>query len=177
MSARLILFSGKPGTGKTTLARGLAGVLDATYLRIDSIEVALRGIDRSEGRAGGYLSAMAVARDNLALGRWVIADAVNPDGWSRTRWEGIAHQTGAVLCPVMVQCDDPTVHRMRVEARLPDMPGQTVPDWATVQARHVAPWHRPTVAVNTARLDADIAMRMILAGLESLPDVLKLSSP
>ena len=42
-SARLIIFGGLPGTGKTTLARKLANDLGATYLRIDTIERALRG--------------------------------------------------------------------------------------------------------------------------------------
>gem|GEM_PF-3461273 len=39
----LIVFGGLPGTGKTTLARELARLLSATYLRIDSIEQAIIG--------------------------------------------------------------------------------------------------------------------------------------
>jgi predicted kinase len=38
----LIVFSGLPGVGKTTIARELACSLAAVYLRIDSIEQALR---------------------------------------------------------------------------------------------------------------------------------------
>ncbi len=38
----LIIFSGLPGTGKTTIARSLAHKLAAVYLRIDSLEQALR---------------------------------------------------------------------------------------------------------------------------------------
>jgi predicted kinase len=36
----LIVLAGKPGTGKTTLARGLASTLHAVYLRVDAIETA-----------------------------------------------------------------------------------------------------------------------------------------
>ena len=38
----LVVFGGLPGTGKTTLARAVASLLDATFLRVDSVEVALQ---------------------------------------------------------------------------------------------------------------------------------------
>jgi predicted kinase len=41
----LVVFGGLPGTGKTTRARGLAQRLKATYIRIDTVEQALRGVD------------------------------------------------------------------------------------------------------------------------------------
>ena len=37
----LIVFSGLPGSGKTSLAQGLARALEAHHVRIDSIEEAL----------------------------------------------------------------------------------------------------------------------------------------
>jgi predicted kinase len=36
------VFSGLPGTGKTTISRDLAASLNAVYLRIDTIEQAIR---------------------------------------------------------------------------------------------------------------------------------------
>ena len=38
----LIVFSGLPGTGKTTIASDLATKTSAVYLRIDTIEQAIR---------------------------------------------------------------------------------------------------------------------------------------
>ncbi len=38
----LIVFSGLPGTGKTTIANDLAATTGAVYLRIDTIEQAIR---------------------------------------------------------------------------------------------------------------------------------------
>ncbi len=38
----LIVFSGLPGTGKTTIANDLAAMTSAVYLRIDTIEQAIR---------------------------------------------------------------------------------------------------------------------------------------
>ena len=69
----LIVMSGLPGAGKTVISRALAEATGAIHLRIDSIEQALRnhGI-QVEGE--GYAVAHAVAADNLALGRTVIAD-------------------------------------------------------------------------------------------------------
>ncbi|MEM9140730.1 MAG: AAA family ATPase [Pseudomonadota bacterium] len=92
----LIVVCGLPGVGKTTLARLVAARTGAAYLRIDSIEAALRA-DRHTDLAGpeGYLAAGAIARDQLALGRLVIADAVNDDAWCHNHWESLAQRAGA----------------------------------------------------------------------------------
>lgn len=43
----LIIFSGLPGSGKSTIARALAQRLGAVYLRIDTIEQAIRDAERT----------------------------------------------------------------------------------------------------------------------------------
>jgi predicted kinase len=48
----LIVFGGLPGTGKTTLARAFAQRRRATYLRIDTIEQALRSSEMLAGDVG-----------------------------------------------------------------------------------------------------------------------------
>ena len=63
----LIVLSGLPGTGKTTIARRLASELSAVYLRIDSIEQAIISTGRPV-EAEGYLVGYSVAEDNLRLG-------------------------------------------------------------------------------------------------------------
>lgn len=40
--ARLIVLSGLPGAGKSTIARALAEAIGAAWLRIDTIEMAIR---------------------------------------------------------------------------------------------------------------------------------------
>jgi predicted kinase len=66
----LIVFSGLPGTGKTTLAQALARTLNAGYVRIDTIEDALLadGGDVLVASGAGYGVAYAMAEDNLRLG-------------------------------------------------------------------------------------------------------------
>ena len=74
----LIILSGLPGVGKTTIARGLANALGAVHVRIDSMEQALRNMGVNV-TGEGYAVGQAVSEDNLRLGRIVIADCVNPD--------------------------------------------------------------------------------------------------
>ena len=59
------VFSGLPGTGKTTLARALARNLSADYVRVDTIEGALvsDGDESLVALGAGYRVADAIAGD------------------------------------------------------------------------------------------------------------------
>ncbi|WP_230851520.1 AAA family ATPase, partial [Pseudomonas savastanoi] len=66
----LIVFSGLPGTGKTTIAKDLAATTGAVYLRIDAIEQAIRSsgaLAQDVGRSG-YMVANELALSNLCIG-------------------------------------------------------------------------------------------------------------
>ena len=85
----LIVLSGLPGVGKTTIARELAAAMGAVHVRIDSIEHALRNAGwKVEGE--GYAVAYAVTEDNLRVGRSVVADCVNPWPLTRNEWQAVA---------------------------------------------------------------------------------------
>ena len=62
----LIIFGGLPGTGKTAIAQQLARELGAVYLRIDSMEQAIRdsGVISKSLDDAGYRVGYAVAEDN-----------------------------------------------------------------------------------------------------------------
>jgi predicted kinase len=101
----LVVLSGLPGVGKTTIARELAAAMRAVYVRIDSIEQALRNAGWSV-RAEGYNVAYAVAEDNLRLGSNVVADCVNPWPLTRSEWLSVATRAGICAVNVEVVCSD-----------------------------------------------------------------------
>jgi predicted kinase len=113
----LIVFGGLPGTGKTTISRDLAASLNAVYLRIDTIEQAIRsspGVNQTINEEG-YRVAYAVAEDNLRLGRTVISDSVNPVQANRDAWMEVGRRTNSSFLEVEVVCSDADSHRRRVE--------------------------------------------------------------
>ncbi len=137
----LVVFAGLPGSGKSVLARGVAGAIGATYLRIDTIESAIvSALMPYRDNPVGYVVAERVAADQLADGRDVVADAVNGVAAARTGWVALAARTGAALQFVEVRCSDVAEHRRRVQGREPEMPGQGVPTWAQVRRRRYEPW-------------------------------------
>ncbi len=158
----LIVLSGLPGTGKTTIARELASELAAVYLRIDSIEQAIRSGERPvEGE--GYRVACAVAEDNLRLGRTVIADCVNPWPLTRGEWRAVAERTGAQTIDVEIVCSDALEHRRRVETRVADITGHRLPTWQEVVERDYRPWDSERIVIDTAALSVEESVRTILA--------------
>src|SRR5262245_65063000 len=112
----LVVLSGLPGVGKTTIARELAVALDAVFIRVDTIEQALRNAGaKVEGE--GYGVAYAICEDNLRLGRTVVADCVNPWPLTRTNWHAVADRAGVRVVDIEIVCSDTSEHRHRVESR------------------------------------------------------------
>jgi predicted kinase len=146
----LIIFGGLPATGKTTIAKDLARQLGATYLRIDTIEQAIRDSTTVTISDEGYRVAYAVAEDNLRLGRTVVSDSVNPVQLSRDAWLGVARRSHARAAEVEILCTDLQLHRHRVETRTPDVPGLKLPGWEEVVSREYDPWKREHIVIDTA---------------------------
>lgn len=158
----LIVLSGLPGTGKTTIGRKLAIELAAVYLRIDSIEQSMRAAGWPvEGE--GYRVAYAVAEDNLRLGRMVVADCVNPWPLTRSEWRAVADRTGVPALDVETVCSDAGEHRRRVETRATDITGHRLPTWQEVVERDYRPWDVERMVIDTARLSVEQSVRAILA--------------
>ena len=147
----LIIFGGLPGTGKTAIAQQLARELGAVYLRIDSMEQAIRdsGVISKPLDDAGYRVGYAVAEDNLLLGRTVVADSVNPLRLTRDAWINVADRTRAKAIEVEVTCSDPVQHRRRVEKRITDLHGLRLPTWQEVVSREYQPWEREHIVLDT----------------------------
>jgi predicted kinase len=160
----LIVLSGLPGVGKTTIARELARSLAAVHVRVDSIEQALRTAGFVVA-GEGYAAAQAVAADNLRVGRTVVADCVNPWPLTRNEWHAVAVQAGLPVLEVEVVCSDEHEHRRRVESRVADIPGHRVPTWPEVVERDYCAWDRPRLVVDTGRQTVHDSVRTILSAL------------
>ncbi|TIX92542.1 AAA family ATPase [Rhizobium sp. P44RR-XXIV] len=148
----LVIFGGLPGSGKTTIARALAKRLGATYVRLDTIEQALRnsGVLRDEVGPAGYMVAYGIAGDNLKLGNTVIADCVNPISITREAWSQVAQRAAVSAIQVEVICSDKVEHRRRVETRQTDIEGHVNPTWNEVVTLSYDNWGPGPVVVDTA---------------------------
>lgn len=159
----LVIFSGLPGVGKTSMARQLARQIGAAHLRIDSIEQAIRGSATGNQPLDdvGYRVAYAVAEDNLRIGRTVVADSVNPLRLTRDAWVNVASRAGVRAVEIEITCSVPEEHQRRVEARTADIGGMTMPTWADVVAREYQPWNRDHLVIDSANRTIDENVRLI----------------
>ena len=111
MTGRILLLSGLPGSGKTTLARALCLDGRAVHLRVDTIEQAIcdsvLGVTSAED--AGYRAAAAQAVELTAAGHDVVCDAVNADARGRALWPA-----PDLIIEVAVP---PTLRAARIEAR------------------------------------------------------------
>ncbi|GAB2467703.1 AAA family ATPase [Streptosporangium sandarakinum] len=134
----LIVMSGLPGAGKSSIAQALGRLLPAPVLSVDPVEAAMwrAGIDRGQPTGlAAYVVVEALASDVLALGQTVIVDAVNDAQEARQQWRGLARRRSAALRYIEVTCSDHALHRRRLEGRRRDIDGFTEPTWASVEAR------------------------------------------
>jgi predicted kinase len=159
----LIVFSGLPGTGKTTIAKGLVDTIGAVYLRIDAIEQAIRnsGALAQDVGLSGYMVANELALSNLNLGRTVIVDCVNPVIESRMALSEVASRAGVRLMNIEVICSDKKEHQRRVETRLGDIPGLTPPTWQSVLDHEYEAWAEAPFCIDTALTSPVQAVSMV----------------
>src|SRR5215212_4100599 len=132
MQTKLIIFSGLPGTGKSTLASRLARELQLPLLCIDDVigEVpAGAGIPFWDSKVAILLRLVEVQLD---LGLSVVVDSVfmNMD---RNHAQELARQYDAHFYPNYVFVSDDEVWKQRVNKRYAEMQGKDVATWERIQ--------------------------------------------
>jgi predicted kinase len=163
----LIVFAGLPGTGKSSIACEVAKATGAVWLRIDSIEQAIRqsGVAPGPIDDAGYRAAYAVAEDNLLLGRDVVGDSVNPCLLTRNAWREVGLRTGARIIEVETICTDLGEHRRRIETRDAEVPGLVLPDWQAAVSRDYEPWDRDRLTIDTAGCSIEDCTKLVCAAM------------
>ena len=148
--ATLYIFSGLPGTGKSTLAALLSKHLGTSYLRVDTIEQSLKDICGLEVYAEGYQIAYRLASDNLIQGLNVVGDSCNSVPESRVEWEQTDINSGAQYVNIEISCSNKIEHKIRVENRDSPVKGLALPSWESVKAREYHPWDSEIISIDTA---------------------------
>lgn len=162
----LIIFSGLPGTGKTTISKEIAKQLKAVYLRVDTIEQTLKNFTADLIGPEGYLISYAIAKDNLGLGLSVIADSVNPIEITRKTWREVANSVGVKYLEIEIICSDLIEHQKRVETRVSDINGHKLPTWGEVKMRDYEKWDSVSLSIDTAVNTPDEAIKTIMMYLD-----------
>jgi hypothetical protein len=157
---KLIVMSGLPGCGKSTLARPLAREFSASLLSVDPIESAMlvAGLPKSfETGYAAYLVAETLASEQLGLGLSVVVDAVNAEEEPKVLWRRLAERQGATLVVIEMKLADVGLHRARVEARVRGLPGFSEVSWERVEVRRKAytPWREQTLTIDAVNPPAE----------------------
>jgi predicted kinase len=161
----LYIFSGLPAVGKTTLARQLAAHLKSVYLRIDTIEQALREVCGIDVQGEGYDLAYRLASTNLKMGLSVIADSCNPIQRTRDEWDRTALNASATSVNIEIICSNEEENRTRVECRQPTITGLKLPSWDEVLHRDYDAWTRERIVIDTSGRTEDQSFGELLSRL------------
>ena len=153
-SQKLIVISGLPGSGKSTVADGLSRSLSIPVFSIDPIEAAMwrNGIAKNQTGIAAYEVAAALADEHLRLEHSVIIDAVNPVEAPRAGWRDLAAKYRANLKIIECVCANETIHRQRIEGRRRNIDGMPEVPWSRVLERRAEyePWTDPRLTLDTS---------------------------
>jgi len=110
----------------------------------------------------GYQVGYLLARENLSLGLSVVADCVNPWELPRANWPESATNLNLPYIEIEVICSNVDEHRRRVEGRVSDIEGLSLPSWSQACERDYHPWPDANLRLDTAHLTAEESVLQVL---------------
>lgn len=134
---RLIVFSGLPGTGKTTLAETIGREMRIPVFAFDwlmSVIVPFDILPSNRVSAEiGYGLLTRLAERQLTLGQSAILDSVAGLAAGREQWRVLAAAYGATFYAIETICSDEALQRSRIEGRTRGIPNWYELTWANVE--------------------------------------------
>jgi adenylate kinase family enzyme len=153
---RVIIFTGLPGTGKSTLAEKLARSLRVPAFAGDWLmgglkpaHAALGQLDRAQYLDAWFGLLRTLVTRQLMLDQSAVVDDVVSDG-QLALWREVTGRYGARLDLIECVCSDEAVHRARIEGRVRGIPG-----WHEVGWDHVERMRAETTPLAADRLTVD----------------------
>jgi predicted kinase len=151
---RLVVVTGPPGTGKSTVAEYAARLLRCPVFSKDWLEASLWrsgiGRDTNSGWAA-YELLTTLAENQLRLKQSAILDSVATFERIRSSWRSLAAQYGAVFRVVECVCSDRELQRSRLEVRNRGIPGWPELTWAEAESvrERYEPWQDDRLVLDT----------------------------
>lgn len=166
---KLIIFSGLPGTGKSTLAEALGRQFNIPVFAKDWLEAVLlrNGLQPDKnGKSLGYVGyelLTVLAERQLMLGQSVILDSVASIQTIRYTWKELAVKYEADWCIIECICSDEFLHRERLSTRKRNIPGWHELEWAEVERvkGYYQPWDEKRLILDMMHPIAENIIRVV----------------
>jgi len=169
---QFIVFTGLPGTGKSSLAEAVARELGIPVFAKDWLEATLIRCELRPAEGGpplgsaGYQLLTTLAERQLQLGQSVILDSVASTLSIHAEWYTLAQTYQAEWRVIECICSDEVPQRNRLGVRQRNIPGWHELDWAEVERvkAYYAPWAEERLildAVNPVEDNIAAALRYL----------------
>ena len=155
---KLIVFSGLPGTGKTSLAEAIGRQLGLPVFAKDWLEATLKrsqlGAEAAQHTGyAAYELLTTLAERQLMLGQSAILDSVLSIAKIREQWRALAQKYQAQWRVIECICSDENIHRQRLSQRQRGIPGWHELEWSEVERvkEYYAAWTEARLVIDTLR--------------------------